>query len=442
MNSLRALCRLAGAAGLVAGSANGLRAEEDQLQPYQMVRSLELVQDRIAGGDHAAMPMQRKLLEMIDARFAADDGTRFENVLNRRALLVYAMSGGNPRTVEYALTKLGRDDPVVQLGGGILAYIRGEPMAARTALGDVDPMSYTPALGASLALIKASVLAEPDPEAAIALLDKARLLSPGTLVEEAALRRSIAIATGLGDTRRFLFLSEEYVRRYLRSPYASQFADAFVAGVIALHVGLDLAEVSAIAGLMEPEHEKVIYLRIARQAAIDGLTELSAFAAARAEGRDEDARTLLYSSLSGVTSGTVSDVLARLSKIDREQLSEGDRQLLDAASAIATEMTSVPEGLPEEVIEATAKAVREVTPESVPEAQSNTQDHGEEASVASASDNGQSPVAPDAGPSRPPAPVDGPARSIDAAADQTDAMLATMRAKLEDVDKLLEEMPE
>ena len=41
-----------------------------QLQPFQMVRSLELVQDRIAGGDHAALPMQRKLLEMIDARFA------------------------------------------------------------------------------------------------------------------------------------------------------------------------------------------------------------------------------------------------------------------------------------------------------------------------------------------------------------------------------------
>ena len=34
-----------------------------------MVRSLQLVQDRIASGDHAALPMQRKLLEMIDKRF-------------------------------------------------------------------------------------------------------------------------------------------------------------------------------------------------------------------------------------------------------------------------------------------------------------------------------------------------------------------------------------
>ena len=55
-------------------SAMRLRRRRDRSsQPYQMVRSLQLVQDRIAGGDHAALPMQRKLLEMIDARFARDD---------------------------------------------------------------------------------------------------------------------------------------------------------------------------------------------------------------------------------------------------------------------------------------------------------------------------------------------------------------------------------
>ena len=73
------------------------------LEPYQIVRSLELVQDRLAGGDHASQPMQRKLLEMIDSRFATKEGARFDNELNRRALLVYAMSGGNPDTVKAAL---------------------------------------------------------------------------------------------------------------------------------------------------------------------------------------------------------------------------------------------------------------------------------------------------------------------------------------------------
>ena len=43
-----------------------------------MVRSLQLVQDRIAGGDHAALPMQRKLLEMIDAALRAAEPDDFE----------------------------------------------------------------------------------------------------------------------------------------------------------------------------------------------------------------------------------------------------------------------------------------------------------------------------------------------------------------------------
>ena len=63
---------------------------------------------------------------------------------------------------------------------------------------------------------------------------------------------------------------------------------------------------------MEPEQEKVIYLRIARRAAIDGLTELAAFAASRAEGMEDDPRAELYSSLSYVTSGTVKEVLGKL----------------------------------------------------------------------------------------------------------------------------------
>jgi chemotaxis protein MotC len=99
---------------------------------------------------------------------------------------------------------------------------------------------------------------------------------------------------------------------------------------------------------MDPERETVIYLRIARRAAIDGLTELSTFASARAEkGRDgngnaDDPRAQLYSSLSTVTSSTIDDVRAKLKKIDRGKLSESDRALLDAAEAVAGEVVARP----------------------------------------------------------------------------------------------------
>lgn len=431
MKPLRAICHLAGAASMVVASANGLWAEEgDRLQPYQMVRSLELVQDRIASGDHAAMPMQRKLLEMIDARFAANDDTRFENELNRHALLVYAMSGGNPTTVESALARLGADDPVSRLGNGILAYIKGEPMAARSALGGIDPTSYTPDIGAYLALIKGSIYSGDEPEIAVALLDRARLLSPGTLVEEAALRRTIAIAATLGDTRRFLRASEQYVRGYLRSPYASQFADAFVEGVVVLYAAIDFSAVKEIAALMQPEQEKVIFLRIARRAAIDGMIELSAFASARAEGDIDDPRAVLYSSLASVTSETVTQVLGDLSKIDRSQLSESDQRLLDAASAVAREMTAAPDGMPAIAATAAPPPVRSVGPKPVLTAEFPAMaDHSE-------------PETHDLEPETMAPEPAGPASGVDATADQADAMMTEARAKLSDIDKLLGEMPE
>ncbi|MBZ9908455.1 MULTISPECIES: chemotaxis protein MotC [unclassified Mesorhizobium] len=325
---------------------------QDTLQPYQLVRSLQLVQDRIAAGDHAAMPMQAKLLEMTDARLRAADAEDFKDPKNFRALLVYGMSGGNPVTVEAAVSRAASDPRNLAMAKGVIDYLNGRPGEAIEALRPIDPMTLPGDLGAFLALVKGSLLATDQPAAALTLLDEAKLLSPGTLVEEAALRRSVGIAVTQGDAARFALASTQYVERYLYSPYASQFADSFVSGVIALHMSISQDKLADITSMMDPEREKVIYLRIARRAAIDGMSDLSAFASARAEqGRDGntnqgDPRALLYSSLSTVTSDTIEDVRTKLGKIDRSKLSDGDRALLDAAQAIAGEVVAPPASLP------------------------------------------------------------------------------------------------
>lgn len=435
----------AGLAGILALGTLVPAAASDapsRLEPYQIVRSLERVQDRLAAGDHASQPMQRKLLAMIDQRFATREGSRFEHERNRRALLVYAMSGGNPVTVEAALARLGKDDPSRKLGESILFYINGKPKQAIEAFKTIDPMAYPPDIAMYLALVKGSILSEVEPRKALALLDRARLLAPGTLVEEAALRRSAAVATRLGDAKRFLRLSEQYVRSYLHSPYASQFADAFVAGVVTLHATIDRQAVADIAALMQPEQEKVIYLRIARRAAIDGLIDFAAFAASHAEAIEDDPRAELYSSLSSVTSGTVEDVQARLSKIDRDRLSESDRQLLDAASAITREMEIAPAG--REPAGATPSAERPQASDVL------TVGHDTRAGPPAAAEPPPETAAgqeaprlagADAVPALAPARDDA-GEEADAAANEGDAMVAQVRAKLADIDKLLGDMPE
>ena len=303
-------------------------------------------------------------------------------------------------------------------------------------------MAYTPDIAMYLALVKGSMLSEAEPKKALAMLDRARLLAPGTLVEEAALRRSIAVATTLGDVTRFVRLSEQYVRTYLHSPYASQFADAFVTGVVTFHATIDRKAVVDIAALMEPEQEKVIYLRIARRAAIDGLIDFAAFAATHAEGVEDDPRAELYSSLSSVTSGTVEEVVAKLSKIDRNRLSEGDRQLLDAASAITREMSVAPVGSnPAESTPAaeqpdTAQEVRDVGPES----HAPPLAAAAPAQAAAAGHETPHPAEPAVAPVA--ASAQDAGKSVDAIADQADAVVAQTRAKLADIDKLLGDMPQ
>ncbi|RWM30752.1 chemotaxis protein MotC [Mesorhizobium sp.] len=462
-----------------AGSPAAAFAQDDGLQPYQLVRSLQLIQDRIAGGDHAALPMQAKLLEMTDARLRAADAEDFEDPKNFRALLVYGMSGGNPVTVEAAASRATTDPQSLAIAKGIVAYLNGRPAAAIEILKPIDPMSVPPDLGAFLALVKGSLLATDEPAAALILLDQARLLSPGTLVEEAALRRSVGIAAAQGDAARFALASTQYVAGYLYSPYASQFADSFVSGAIQLHMSISQDKLADITSMMDAEREKVIYLRIARRAAIDGLTDLSAFASARAEqgrngdGNQDDPRAVLYSSLSTVTSATIGDVRARLGKIDRGKLSEGDRALLDAAQAVAGEVVAPVPAAGKDEIEAAdparihaakpaeAEPVSKADAEALPPVEGAMSE--QPAVVAPAKPTADAPAAAPAPPTPPttapptvaapaaaPAPSETPAMlpaSAPAAAsdldphDPTDAAMLNTRRQLDQIDQLLGAAP-
>ncbi|WP_318036897.1 hypothetical protein [Mesorhizobium sp. AR02] len=269
------------------------------------------------------------------------------------------------------------------------------------------------------------------------------------------MRRSVGIAVAQGDGARFALASTQYVERYLYSPYASQFADSFVSGVITLHMSISQDKLADITAMMDPEREKVIYLRIARRAAIDGLSELSAFASARAEqGRDGntnqgDPRALLYSSLSTVTSGTIEDVRTKLGKIDRSKLSDGDRDLLDAAQAIAGEVVAPPASLP-----AASPAPADATPQPKPEVAVQAADEAGLPPVEGAVS--EQPAAPSSGGTVVAAPK-APAPSADAATvlpasapatsagpdttDPTDAAMMKTRRQLDLIDQMLGAAP-
>lgn len=327
---------------LVAAAPFGAAEASSPLQPFQMIRSLEHVQDRIANGDHAALPMQRKLLEMADERLRSATAEDFADPKNLSALLIYAMSGGNPVTVAVAFSKLDPEHPVEPLANAIRAYLGGDFANAQARLDALELRSlgdHAP----FVALIRGTVRTGERATDALADLETARLLAPGTLVEEAALRRSLQISVTIADAEIFSRTASVYVRRFLRSPYASQFAETLVSGMAAMYAELDAAKMADILSWMSREQAETIALRMARQAAISNDPAMIAFAAGLSgEAPADDPRALLYSNIAGVGEPRVVETLSTLQSIDRVRLSQGDRALLDAATDVARRVVELP----------------------------------------------------------------------------------------------------
>lgn len=422
---MKAVARLA--AILVTGLFLDAGAEAASMQPYQMVRSLQRVQDRIADGDHAALPMQQKLLGIIDNRMRKAAPDDFSDPRNLQALLIYGLSGGNPKTLELLFSKLSLNADESRLGNAIVRYALGDFAAARSVLQDIDPKSLPPEVGPPVALVSATVTARDNPLFAIRMLDEARLLSPGTLIEEAALRRSIPLAAALGDTERLARASEQYVRRFLRSPYATQFVDTFVAAVVELHDTVDPGMVDDVTAQMSSEQARIVYLRLARKSAIEGYERLLAFASQKAmahsEGADGDSdpRAVLYANMASVSSDNVNDVLAALNGIERDRLSSADRELLDAATAIAKAVLDEP------------RHTSAVTPPPEPtpvEAGLPQEAALENNGIVENEQNATAPASPG---------TDDLIFPGDPVNEEADGYLKEMRSKLEDIDALLEE---
>ena len=206
-----------------------MAGDMDALEPYKLVRSLQFVQDAVVNGDHSAMEMQRFLVGVIESRLRSADQQVFDDPRNVDAALIYAMSGGNPETLDLLAVKdkFGNfDNEVITV---LRAYLNGRAASTKTSLAEVVEIYKDSEIGPYLTLVAANVLAATnEPADALKLFDWARLTAPGTLVEEAALRRSLFIAARKNLVDEALLYAQLYARRFINSPYAGQYADLLV----------------------------------------------------------------------------------------------------------------------------------------------------------------------------------------------------------------------
>lgn len=329
--------------------AASARAEgTDDLAPYKMIRSLQYVQDTVATGDHSAMEMQRFLLATIDNRLRTADRAIFDDPRNVDAALVYAMSGGNPETLELLIAAdvAGHFDP--RLTETLRAYLGGRGSQNARSLAAIFPEYKRTRIGPYLALVSANSVLRRNPAMALGYFDWARLTAPGTIVEEAALRRSIHVASENGWVDKSIAYASRYARRFLRSPYASQFADLFVKLAVDHFDKIAEKDILAILSFMDVPRQREVYLRMARLAAISGKNRLALLASERAQALAGDGESTpkvladLYGNLAAVPSGDVAEAMRAIAAVPDDKLSAKDRALKAAARAVAEEVLRVP----------------------------------------------------------------------------------------------------
>ncbi|WP_128566492.1 chemotaxis protein MotC, partial [Methylobacterium crusticola] len=321
--------------------------------PVELVRTLQLLQDRIARGSTQAHLAQRQLLGHIEQRLLDLDPQAWSGSENVRAAVTFALGGGGPPVLRWMLDagRLGEADMPLVLGA--LAYLEGREKEARTLLGRYDPRRAGPGLAGQLALTQAALAVREAPRRAIELLGLARLLAPGTLVEEGALRREIFVHAQGGDAGRFEALSIQYLRRFRRSVYAGTFRQRFATALTRLDFASDRARAAGLERMLaeiEPEGRRDLYLLVARAGLDQGRRETAIFAAERAAGlaapdSGPAAQARLYRAAALIVAeGRFEEGLEALRAIDRTALAAGDAQLLDAALSTAGQIRTPPAG--------------------------------------------------------------------------------------------------
>ncbi len=316
-----------------------------------LVDELRAIQFKVAQGDKTAYSAELNQLKTIGAAIATASPETWKNKRDADSLVIYILSGGSLVDVGPLL----KGDAVLEsersLARGALAYVTSHEADAIPLLREPDLTALDKRLAGEVAFARSVLETKRDAKAAVDLLDWARLLSPGGLVEEAALRREIALLAEAKDMSRLTVLARQYVTRFGASLYAADFLRDLASAVGRLGLADDPANYkllsSAIAAL-PPDDRRGFLLNLAKSGVVSGRFVAAASAATEAlEGSKADSaeamRARLYLAASRLFSDAYDAALADLRALPATKLDRADASLLAAARRVAAGLRVVPD---------------------------------------------------------------------------------------------------
>ena len=309
------------------------------------VLSLQRLQARMAQGDASAYAEERTVLKAIGAAIVAAGPDAFKSRAERDAVVIYLLSGGQPKDVARVFERADFLKDERDLLRGAAGYASGRTTDAEALL-PFNANALSLRLGAQLAYAQSVLLTSKDPAKALARLDLARLLAPGSLIEEAALRREILLVGDLRDPDRVALLARQYVERFSRSLYASNFVEGLSDAAVRFDLCANVENLNKFAALLTltpPEQARVFLLAVARASALVGRFDVASQAARRmlkvgTPAPAEAARARLYDAISRFPGMSDDEALGAFAAVEAEKLPTADRALLMAASYVREHM--------------------------------------------------------------------------------------------------------
>jgi len=334
------------AAAFVAALAGAARAQSIS----DLTSDLQTLQARIAVGDKSAYAHQTERIRAVGAAIVAAKPETWQSKRETDSVVIYLLSGGDPRDVNRLVESGAVPASEIPLMRGALAYVMGNEAEAAKRLADIDPRSLPLRLAGPMAFAQSVIETGRDPAKAIERLDLARLFAPGTLVEEAALRREVMLVADQRDLDRLALLARQYASRF----GASIYADAFLQGMAgaltksgAIESEKNLDKLKGFFAALTPDSRRVFLLGLARAAILAGRFEVAAKAARAAldivaPDSVDEARGRLYESMARILTPEYDDGLAELQSVAQSKLDRRDLELLLAARGVAAYLRDPP----------------------------------------------------------------------------------------------------
>ena len=311
----------------------------DHASALVKMRALLVWQSRIATGDKTAVDEQARALRELSLSVLAIPHVVWASPQHGRLLLLYTLSGGDVATLRRVVMhgRLADLDP--KLVSGILAYRDQEGGKAATLLLPLQDPTGNTLLDGALAIARATLRMPADPKNALVHLAEAQLYAPGTLVEEAALRRQGLLLIEHGSTDQALQSMRRYLRRFPMSIFATEYVEQFSRALVRNVAAKPPSELGSIFHKYHDRQEQsslALWLTMARSALELGHLPIARTVAQIAEklvtpGSSPNAQVMLYRAAAD-QNGPDRRVLANLSRAGMDGV---DRRIHEVAGRAA-----------------------------------------------------------------------------------------------------------